>query len=216
MDLAPYIESTDLRTVVTGKEIDALVHQAIDYGFLGVCVPPFWVKRASREIGQHPLRLVTVVGFPLGYQMTETKVEETKLAIRDGAHELDVVINISAIKDGIPWPKIELARLSKLIHESGCLMKVIIECPLLTDAEMEAATKLCVDAGADFVKTSTGTTGVAVDPGTVAKLRRWAPAAVGIKASGGIKTYEQAVALIQAGADRLGTSSGVKICQAPI
>jgi deoxyribose-phosphate aldolase len=175
--------------------------------FHGVCVPPFWVKRASREIGANPLKLVTVVGFPLGYQMTETKIEETKLALRDGAHEIDLVINISAIKDGIPWPKIEVARIAKLTHEQGGLLKVILECPLLTGEEMEKAARLSAAAGADYVKTSTGTTGIAVDVGTIRKLRSWIPTDVGIKASGGIRDREHAIALIQAGAERLGTST---------
>lgn len=206
-----YIEHTNLKPTITGKEVDSLIKEAKDNQFVGVCVPPFWVKRAAREIGDADIQLVTVIGFPLGYNMTETKVEEMKLAIRDGADELDLVMNVSAIKDGMPWPKIEFAKCSKLAHDEYKILKVIIETALLTEEEIKKACMLCADAGVDYVKTSTGFASAGAKVEHIKLMRETLPSNVGIKASGGIKTYEQAVAMIEAGADRLGTSSGVDI-----
>ena len=139
-NLERFIEHTYLKPTITGKEVDKLIAEAKEYGFIGACVPPFWVKRASREIGNADIQLVTVIGFPLGYNMTETKVEEMKLAIRDGADELDLVMNVSAVKDGMPWPKIEFAKCSKLAHEEGKLLKVIIETAYLNTKEYKSWT----------------------------------------------------------------------------
>src|ERR671912_693853 len=156
MNIASYIEHTNLSPVLTIQAIDRLVDEAREFGFLGVCVPPFWVKRAQREIGKDKIVLVTVAGFPLGYNMTETKLDEIKRAFDNGAHEVDVVWNVTSFKTGIPWTKIEVAKCSKLTHDYQKILKVIIETAYLNDKEIEAACKLCADAGADFVKTSTG------------------------------------------------------------
>ena len=208
MNLAQHIEHTNLSPTLTISAIDQLVDEAREFGFVGICVPPFWVKRAQREIGNDKILLVTVAGFPLGYSMTETKLDEIKRAIDNGADEIDVVWNISSFKTGLPWTKIEIAKCSKLVHDHQKILKVIIETAYLSDAEVAEASKLCADAGADFVKTSTGfaPSGAKVDH--IKIMRSAVAATVGIKASGGIKTYEQAVQLIEAGADRLGTSSG--------
>jgi deoxyribose-phosphate aldolase len=206
-----FIEHTNLKPTIIGKDIDQLVKEAIENKFVGVCVPPFWVKRAQREIGEADVQLVTVIGFPLGYNMTEVKIEEMKLAIRDGADELDLVINSSAFKDGMAWPKIEFAKCSKLCHDEGKVLKVIIETAYLSDDEIVRACKLCSDAGVDYVKTSTGFAPEGAKVEHIKLMRSVLPSSVGIKASGGIKTYEQAVELINAGADRLGASSGVDI-----
>lgn len=112
------IEHTNLKPDIIGADVDRLVVEAKDFGFLGVCVPPFWVKRAKREIGTSNIILVTVAGFPLGYHMTETKLEEIKLAIQNGVDEIDVVMNISSFKMNMDWTKIELAKCSKLCHDS--------------------------------------------------------------------------------------------------
>ncbi|QSE98559.1 deoxyribose-phosphate aldolase [Fulvivirga lutea] len=212
-NLNRFIEHTNLKPTITGKDVDTLIKEAKEFGFVGACVPPFWVKRASREIGDADVQLVTVIGFPLGYNMTETKVEEMKLAMRDGADELDLVMNVSAIKDGMPWPKIEFAKCSKLAHEEGKILKVIIETAYLNDDEIKIACKLCADAGVDYVKTSTGFAGEGAKEDHVKLMRSVLPSSVGIKASGGIKTLDQTLALIKAGADRIGTSSGVDIMQ---
>ncbi|HCZ35833.1 MAG TPA: deoxyribose-phosphate aldolase [Cytophagales bacterium] len=211
MNLAHHIEHTNLSPTLTISAIDQLVDEAREFGFLGVCVPPFWVKRAQREISSDKILLVTVAGFPLGYSMTETKLDEIKRAIDNGADEIDVVWNISSFKAGLPWTKIEIAKCAKLTHDNQKLLKVIIETAYLSDAEIAEASKLCADAGADFVKTSTGFAPAGATVAHVKIMRQSVPTSVGIKASGGIKTYEQAIQLIEAGANRLGTSSGKTI-----
>jgi deoxyribose-phosphate aldolase len=211
MNLAPYLEHTNLSPTLTIRDIDQLVVDALQHSLFGVCVPPFWVKRAKREIGNSPITLVTVAGFPLGYNMTETKLDEIGRAIDNGADEVDVVWNVTSFKTGIPWTKIEVAKCSKAVHDRGKLIKVIIETAYLTDEEIVAASKLCADAGADFVKTSTGFAPSGAKPEHIRMMRASIPAHVGIKASGGIKTREQALAMIEAGADRIGTSSALKI-----
>jgi deoxyribose-phosphate aldolase len=211
MNVAPYIEHTNLSPVLTIGDIDRLVEEARSFTFLGVCVPPFWVKRASREIGHSKIILVTVAGFPFGYNMTETKLDEIKRAIDNGADEVDVVWNVTAFKTGIPWTKIEVAKCSKLAHDYEKLLKVIIETAYLSDSEIEKACKICADAGADFVKTSTGFSPQGASVEHIRLMKNSLPSHVGIKASGGIKTLEQTVNLIEAGAGRIGTSSGVSI-----
>lgn len=211
MQLARYIEHTNLSPTLTIGAIDQLVNEARTFGFIGVCVPPFWVKRAHREIGTDKILLVTVAGFPLGYNMTETKLDEIKRSIDNGADEIDVVWNISSFKTALPWTKTEIAKCSKLVHDHEKILKVIIETAYLSNEEIAAASKLCADAGADFVKTSTGFAPTGAKAEHVKIMRQAVPLHVGIKASGGIKTYEQAIQLIEAGADRLGTSSGKAI-----
>ena len=211
MNLANYIEHTNLSPILTIQDIDKLVEEAKQYSFLGVCVPPFWVKRAQREIGKEPIKLISVAGFPLGYTLTETKLDDIKRCIENGANEVDVVWNISSFKTGIPWTKIELAKCAKLAHDNQTFLKVIIETAYLSDEEIVQASKLCADAGADFVKTSTGFAPRGAKVEHIALMRSSVPDSVGIKASGGIKTKEQALAMIEAGADRIGTSSGIAI-----
>ena len=208
MNIALYIEHTNLSPTLTIRDIDQIVEEADELGFLGVCVPPFWVKRAQREIGSRKIILVTVAGFPLGYSMTETKLDEIKRAIDNGANEIDVVWNVTSFKTGLPWTKIELAKCSNLAHNNGALLKVIIETAYLSDSEIERACKLCADAGSDFVKTSTGFAPSGAKVENIVLMKKNLPDHVGIKASGGVKTVEQALALIEAGATRIGTSSG--------
>ncbi len=208
MNIASYIEHTNLSPTLTIRDIDKIVEEANEFGFLGVCVPPFWVKRAQREIGSRKIILVTVAGFPLGYNMTETKLDEIKRAIDNGANEIDLVWNVTSFKTGLPWTKIELAKCSNLAHNNGALLKVIIETAYLSDPEIEKACKLCADAGSDFVKTSSGFAPSGAKVENIVLMKKNLPDHVGIKASGGVKTVEQAVALIEAGATRIGTSSG--------
>lgn len=210
-DINKTIEHTNLKPLLIDQDIYNLIEEAKAYKLYGICIPPFWVKKASRELKDSDIRIITVAGFPLGYNMTETKLEEMKLAIRDGAHELDLVMNISAFKASMPWVKIEIAKSTALAHASSCLLKVIIETAYLSQKEIEKACKICADAGADFVKTSTGFAPEGATLENIRLMRSILPASVGIKASGGIKTYTQAKALIEAGADRIGTSSGVEI-----
>lgn len=211
LKLNRFIEHTALKPTLTDKDIDQLVEEAIEYEFLGVCVPTFWVKRAKREVKNHGIQLVTVIGFPLGYQMTENKLDEIKLAIDNGANELDIVINISAFKSGMPWVKTELAKCAQLIHENDCLMKVIIETAYLSEKEIVSASLMCQDAGTDFVKTSTGFAPGGATVEHIKLIRSTINSNVGVKASGGIRDMETAVKMVEAGADRLGVSAGVSI-----
>lgn len=211
MKIAPYIEHTNLSPTLTIRDIDRLVEEARHYGFAGICVPPFWVKRARREIGQDNIILTTVAGFPLGYNMTETKLDEISRAIDNGADEIDVVWNLTSFRTGLPWTKIEIARCSKLAHDRQKMLKVILETAYLTDEEIVRGSKLCADAGADFVKTSTGFGPGGAQARHVAIMRKALPPEVGIKASAGIKTAAQAEEMINAGASRIGTSSGISI-----
>jgi len=211
MGINRYIEHTNLKPTLTDKDVDQLVADAIKHQFVGVCVPPFWVKRASRELAEHDIQLVTVIGFPLGYQMTDSKLVEIEKAIDDGADELDIVMNVSAFKSGMSWVKIELAKCANLIHQSGCMMKVILETTYLSDEEIIVATKLCSEAGTDFVKTSTGFAPTGAKVSHIELMRKYAPSNVGIKASGGIKDLTTLKGMVAAGADRIGTSSGISI-----
>lgn len=213
MNLASYIEHTHLSPTLTIGDIDKLVEDAKRLSLLGICVPPFWVKRAKREIGTAKILLVTVAGFPLGYNMTETKLDEMQRAVDNGADEIDVVWNVTSFKTNLPWTKIEVAKCSKLAHDNHKLLKVIIETAYLSDEEIKKACKLCADAGADFVKTSTGFAPSGAKAEHIALMRENLPPAVGIKASGGIKTFDDAKRMIDAGATRIGTSSAVNIVQ---
>ncbi len=215
MDIASCIEHTSLSPTLVANDIDRLVAEAKQFSFLGVCVPPFWVKRAKRELGTSPALLVTVAGFPLGYSMTETKLDEIKRAIDNGADEVDVVWNISSFKTGLPWAKIEIAKCSKMVHDNQKLLKVIIETAYLSNDEIVTACKLCTDAGADFVKTSTGFASTGAKEEHIRLMKATLPSSVGIKASGGIKTQEQLIRMIDAGASRIGTSSGISILETP-
>ena len=207
-DLTPqHIEYTNLKPDVTHLDIDALVATAKERSFYGVCVPPFWVKRARREIGTANLQLVTVTGYPVGYQMTETKEAEIKSAIALGADEVDMVLNVSAVKSGMSWVKIEMARCAKLAHAHERLLKVILETSLLTEDEIRQVTRWAVDAGVDYIKTSTGMVGEGAKVSDVALIKSVIPDGVGIKASGGIRSADQAAELIKAGAEKIGTSS---------
>lgn len=214
MQLNRYLESTLLKPTVTAQEIDDLIENALEEQFVGICVPPFWVKTVKREVGDSPIQVVTVIGFPFGFETTEMKLAQAQEAINVGADELDVVWSQTSYHSKMSWPKIELARLAKVCHESDKILKVILETAYLSKAQIQEACLICSDAGADFVKTSTGYAPSGAKLEDIVLMRQVLPSNVGIKASGGIKTWEQAVALIQAGADRLGTSGAASIMQA--
>lgn len=214
LKLNRYLEATLLKPTVTELEIDQLVREARENQFIGICIPPFWVKKVKRDLRDEDIQVVTVVGFPFGYESTEAKVAQLKAAIKEGADELDVVWSQTAFHSGMTWPKIELAQLSKICHEGERILKVIVETAYLSPGQLREACAICVDAGADFVKTSTGYAPYGARVEDVELMRQVLPSTVGVKASGGIKTLEQALALIQAGADRLGTSSGKLLMEA--
>lgn len=213
MKLNRFLESTLLKPTITDQELDLFLEEAIQEQVLGVCVPPFWVKKVKRELDAHELQVVTVIGFPFGFESTAAKIAEMASAIESGADELDVVWSQTAFHSGMSCPKIELAKLSKLCHDGDRILKVIIETAYLSQAQIQEACLICQDAGADFVKTSTGFAPYGARVEDVKLMRQILPSTVGIKASGGIKTLQTALALLDAGADRLGTSAAKALLQ---
>lgn len=212
LSLNQYIEHTCLKALTTHRDIDRLVGEAKEYRFFGVCVPPYWVEKTKRELRGTDIRVVTVIGFPLGYQRTATKRQELETAVKDGADELDMVMTLSAFAAGAyDWVKIEIAQLSKLAHQYEKLLKVIIETSYWEEAQIRTACKICVEAGADFVKTSTGFSDAGAKAEHIRLMRSVCPVEVGIKASGGIRSYQDALKMLEAGAERIGTSASVEI-----
>jgi deoxyribose-phosphate aldolase len=207
MNLLSALEYTLLNPACTQAQIEDLVKTAGDAGIFGVCIPPYWVK-AARRLAGGKLKLVTVIGFPLGYQKTGVKLAEAEEAMNDGADELDLVMNQSAFQSGMEaWVKTDVARIAEACHAREKYLKVIIETSLLSDAGIARASELVVQAGADFVKTSTGFGSAGAKTDHIRIIRAAIGSAAGIKASGGIKTRAFAEELIEAGADRIGTSS---------
>lgn len=213
-NLNRFLESTVLRPTMTDRDVDRLIEEAIEEQFVGVCVPSFWVKKVRRDLADQDIQVVTVIGFPFGFEDTATKVAQTQKAIKNGADELDLVWSQTAFHSGMSWPKIEIAQIAKLCHESERILKVIIETAYLSQAQIREACLICQEAGADFVKTSTGYAPSGAKTEDIALMRAVLPSAVGIKASGGIKTLDFAMELIRAGADRIGTSSAKAIMDA--
>jgi len=214
IDVARYIDHTNLKPNASKEDIIRLCNEAIQYGFYAVCVNPYRVKLASEYLRckNAPVKVASVVGFPLGATPTEVKVFEAQRAIEDGADEVDMVINIGALKDGdYDYVRNDIAEVVSVAHARGAKVKVIIEACYLTEEEKVKACELAKEAGADFVKTSTGfgTGGATVED--VRLMRRTVGPEMGVKAAGGIRTYEKAVEMIKAGATRIGTSSGVQI-----
>jgi deoxyribose-phosphate aldolase len=208
-----FLESTLLRPTMTDWEVDQLIKDAIDEQFIGVCVPPFWVKKVKRDLKVEDIQIVTVIGFPFGFEDTATKVAEAKEAILNGADELDLVWSQTAFHSGMNWPKIEITQLAKICHSEERILKVIIETAYLTPEQIREACLICQDAGADFVKTSTGYAPTGAKVEDIKLMRETLSSNLGIKASGGIKTLEFALELIKAGADRIGTSSAKAIME---
>jgi deoxyribose-phosphate aldolase len=211
-ELARFIDHTQLAPGTTGEEIDRLCDEAIQYRFAAVCVNPVWVRRAARRLRGKPVAVACVVGFPLGANSTEIKVMEARRALREGASEIDMVINIGALKSGDhKLVQTDIARVADACREVGALSKVIIEAGLLTDEEKVAAARLSQMAHADFVKTSTGFGHGGATVFDVALIREAVGPEMGIKASGGVKTAEDAQRMIAAGATRIGASAGIQI-----
>ncbi|MES1225786.1 MAG: deoxyribose-phosphate aldolase, partial [Bacteroidota bacterium] len=196
----------------TVADIKKVCDEAVQYGFAAVCIPPLFVKEAKRFTAHSAVKVATVIGFPFGYSAIEAKLAEIVLAIVDGADELDVVINISALKNN-DWQYLanEINTILPVIHNKKRIIKVIIESGVLTDEEIIKCCTLYGAAGVDFVKTSTGYAEKNATVEAVALMKNHLPPSVGIKASGGIRTYEFAKQLIDAGASRLGCSSSVAI-----
>jgi deoxyribose-phosphate aldolase len=210
--LAKYIDHTLLKPEATRAQIEEILAQAREYDFASVCINPYWVKTAAEGLADSDVNVCTVIGFPLGANTTAIKVAEAKASIADGADECDMVLNIGELKGGNDAAvQADIATVADAVHAEGKLLKVIIECVLLTDEEKVRACKLSAAAGADFVKTSTGFAGGGATVHDVALMRKTVGDKLQVKAAGGIHTYADAKALIAAGADRLGASAGVAI-----
>ena len=214
MDLNKYIEHTLLKQDATKAEIINLLEEAKKYNFFGVCVNPSFVKFAKKYLKDTNIKVVTVIGFPLGQTTTESKVLETIDAIKNGADEIDMVLNCGKLKDGeYDFILNEISDIKTACQNKN--LKVILETDLLSKNEIKTACELCIKAKADFVKTSTGfvKNGIGAKAEDVKLMYDTVNSAgLGVKASGGIRDYETAIKMIDAGASRLGTSSGVKIC----
>lgn len=214
-DIAGYIDHTLLKPEATPAEIEKLCKEAREYHFAAVCVNPPFVKQCADLLRGSGVQVATVVGFPLGAHTTATKVFETEQACVDGATEIDMVINVGALKakrDAVV--RDDIRAVVEAAHRAGALVKVIIEAALLTDEEKIRASRLSKEAGADFVKTSTGFGPGGATAHDVALMRETVGPNLGVKAAGGIRDYAQAQEMIHAGATRIGASAGVKIVQA--
>jgi deoxyribose-phosphate aldolase len=211
-DITKFIDHTLLKPEATPAEIEKLCNEAKEYHFAAACVNPPYVKQCAASLRGTDVDVAAVVGFPLGAHTTETKVFETKQAIADGAREIDMVINIGALKaKQYDFVRDDIRAVCDAAHAGGALLKVIIEAALLTDDEKVRACELSKEAGADFVKTSTGFGPGGATVHDVALMARTVGGELGVKAAGGIRNYEQAQAMIAAGATRIGASAGVKI-----
>ena len=206
------IDHTQLKPMASKSDIVKLCDEAKRYRFYAVCVNPYYVPLASKLLSGTDIKVSSVVGFPLGATFTEIKAAEAERSIRLGASEIDMVMNISAFKSGdLEYVKRDIREVRERIGDA--ILKVIIECCYLTDDEKILAAKICEEEGADYVKTSTGFGPGGAKLEDVRLLRKTLSPKVKIKAAGGIRTFEQAVKFIEAGADRIGTSSGVKIAE---
>ena len=214
MELNKYIEHTLLKQDARKEELIKLFDEAKEYNFLGVCVNPVNVKLASDYLKNTNIKIVTVIGFPLGQSTTESKVLETIDAVKNGADEIDMVLNSGKLKDcDFEYIIDEISKIKSACQ--GRVLKVILETDLLSTDEIKTASELCVKGGADFVKTSTGfvKNGVGAKVEDVKLMHETVKDAnLGVKASGGVRDKETALAMINAGASRIGTSSGVEIC----
>ena len=212
--LAHMIDHTLLKPDATQDEIARLCFEARKHGFASVCVNPSYVRLCAQLLKGSPVVVCTVVGFPLGATPTEVKVYETQQAIRDGASEVDMVINVGAVKSrDYELAEKDIASVARACHANSALLKVIIEAALLTDEEKVVACQLAKVAGADYVKTSTGFGPGGATAADVALMRRVVGPSIGVKAAGGIRTLADAQQMIAAGASRLGASASVKILQ---
>jgi len=215
-ELARIIDSTNVKATATKSEIEKLCKQAVEYGFGCVCVNPVYVKLAATLLKGSKARVCSTIGFPFGVTLSEIKALEAVKAVENGAEELDMVINLSALKSGdyevVKRDVAAVVDVKRLSNET--VVKVIIETACLTKEEKVIACRLVKEAGADFVKTSTGFFGKGASVEDVRLMRETVGSDFGVKAAGGIRTYADAVAMIEAGANRIGTSTAVAIVEA--
>ena len=212
-ELAKRIDHTILKPNADWIRVKQVCEEAVNYNFRGCCIPPIYLKRAKEIVSTGKVRLVTVVGFPLGYSLGEVKVAEVERCIQQGADDVDMVMSMSLFKSGeTDIVRKEIEKAAEIAHSYGAALKVIIETSLLTPSEIVKASELVVSAGADFVKTNTGFGTRGVAPSDVMLIKKaTAYSGIKIKAAGGIRTALDALLYISLGADVIGTSSGVKI-----
>lgn len=212
MNPAKLIDHTILKPVASKEDVRRICDEAKTYGFFSVCINPYWVAYAKELLKGTDVKVCTVIGFPLGANTTAVKVYETEDALKNGADEIDMVINLGALKSGDCETVLnDIAAVRKACE--GKILKVIIETSQLTEEEKVKACKLAAEAKADFVKTSTGFTGGGATAADVALMRASVPADMQVKASGGVRSREDFDAMVKAGATRIGASSGVKIIE---
>ena len=211
MNINKLIDHTALKPNTNKESILKLIAEAKTYDFASVCVNPCWVALAHQELKNTDVKVCTVIGFPLGANTTKVKVFETKDAIEKGAQEIDMVINIAMLKDKeYDYVENEIHQIVEAAKDKA-IVKIIIETCLLTDEEKIKACELSQKAGADFVKTSTGFSTGGATVHDIALMRKTVGAEMGVKASGGVHTHEEALAMVEAGATRIGASAGVKL-----
>lgn len=212
MEINSAVDHTLLKPNITLSDVERLCAEAIQHKFAAVCIPPYFVSKAASFLMGSSVKLATVIGFPLGYSATVAKVAEIQRAIEEGADEFDVVINIAALKSGL-WTEVrnDIDRMLTACHLRGKTIKVIIESGLLEKDEVERMCDICNELKPDYVKTSTGFNGPGASFPAVELLRARLHPDIEIKASGGIRTVEDAKAFLEAGASRIGTSSGVNL-----
>ena len=213
--IAALIDHTILKPEATHDDVVKICREARQYGFASVCVNPYWVPLVRAELAGSAVKVCTVVGFPLGATSTEAKVAETAAAVRVGAEEIDMVINVGALRSGdLDAVRQDIRRVVETAHEAGAIVKTILETALLDDAQKTAACKLAQQAGADFVKTSTGFSTAGATAHDVALMRGVVGPGMGVKAAGGIRTLSDLRAMTAAGATRIGASASIKIVEA--
>ena len=213
--IAALIDHTILKADATREDVIKVCREARQYSFASVCVNAYWVPLVTAEVAGSPVKVCTVVGFPLGATSTEAKVAETTAAVRAGAQEIDMVINIGALKSGdTDAVRADIAAVVQSAHAGGAIVKVIIETALLDDTQKRVASQLAKAAGAEFVKTSTGFSTSGATAHDVALMRAAVGPQMGVKASGGIRTLDDLRTMAAAGATRIGASASVKIVEA--
>jgi deoxyribose-phosphate aldolase len=212
--IAALIDHTILRADATEQDVRGICAEARQYRFAAVCANGYWVPVVASELAGSTVKVCTVAGFPLGAMSTEAKLAETEIAIRAGAHEVDMVINVGALKSGERASvQREIASLAAACHEGGAILKVILETALLTDELKRIACELSKEADADFVKTSTGFSTAGAKESDVTLMRDAVGTVMGVKASGGIRTLQDLEKMVAAGASRIGASASVSIIQ---
>ncbi len=213
--LAKALDHTLLKLEATAEQVELLCGQAAQYGFACAMVNPAWIPTAAAALRSTGIRVGTVIGFPLGASLPQTKVVEARHAAQAGALDLDMVLNVGALRSGLlDAVRDDIRGVAEAAHGEGAILKVILETCLLSDEQKEVAARLCVEAGADFVKTSTGFSTGGATEADIRLLRSVVGEHTGVKASGGIRTLEDAVRMAAAGASRIGASASVPIVEA--